>query len=77
MLSGDSVAAAQNKSVWKQIGDYASLGGLLPATTVTGHLVCLLLHPLFHTSFLYLVFLILGIAAGFMELIRVVSRNSS
>ena len=76
-LSGDSMAAAQNKSVWKQIGDYASLGVLLPATTVTGYLVGLLLDHLFHTSFLYLVFLILGIAAGFLELIRVVSRNSS
>ena len=77
MLSGDSMAAAQNKSVWKQIGDYASLGVLLPATTVTGYLVGLLLDHLFHTSFLYLVFLIIGIAAGFLELIRVVSRNSS
>ena len=71
------MAAPPNKPVWKQIGDYASLGVMLPAATVTGYFIGLLLDRLFGTSFLYIVFLLIGIAAGFVEFIRVVSRNSS
>ena len=68
--------APGNKSAWKQIGDYASLGVMLPAATVTGYLIGLALDHWLGTSFLYIVFLLIGIAAGFIELIRVVSRNA-
>jgi len=71
------MAAPPSKSVWKQVGDYASLGVMLPATTAAGYFLGLLLDRLFGTSFLYLVFLLIGIIAGFVELIRVVTRNSS
>jgi len=50
---------------------------MLPAATATGYFLGLLLDRLFGTSFLYLVFLLIGIIAGFVELIRVVTRNSS
>ena len=69
------MAPPTKKPVWSQIGDYASLGFMLPACTVVGYLLGLALDHLFHTSFLYIVFLILGIAAGFVELVRVVTRN--
>ena len=71
------MADARNKPVWKQIGEYSSLGIMLPAATVTGYILGVLLDRLFHTSFLYIVFLLIGIVAGFIEVIRVVSRNSS
>ncbi|OFV98735.1 MAG: hypothetical protein A3H28_12360 [Acidobacteria bacterium RIFCSPLOWO2_02_FULL_61_28] len=71
------MADAPNKSVWKQIGEYASLGIMLPAATVTGYFLGVLLDHWFHTSFLTIVFLLIGIVAGFIEVIRVVSRNSS
>ena len=64
------------RPLWAQIGDYASLGVMLPAATVTGYFIGVLLDHLFHTSFLYIVFLLLGIVAGFLEVIRVVSKNS-
>jgi len=64
------------KPVWRAIGDYASLGVMLPAATVTGYLIGLALDSWLGTSFLYIVFLILGIAGGFVELIKIVSRNS-
>ncbi len=70
------MAGPKKKSTWAQIGDYASLGVMLPACTVVGYFIGLALDHLFHTSFLKIVFLILGIIAGFVELIRVVSRNS-
>jgi len=70
------VADSNKKSPWKQIGDYASLGVMLPASTVTGYFIGLLLDRAFGTHFLYVVFLILGSVAGFVELFRIVSRNS-
>ena len=70
------MAVPEKKPVWKQVGDYASLGVMLPAATVTGYLIGLALDHAFGTHFLYLVFLILGIAAGFVELVRIVTRNS-
>ncbi len=70
------MAAPDKKPVWSKIGDYASLGFMLPATTVVGYLIGVALDHFFHTSFLYIVFLILGIAAGFVELVRVATRNS-
>jgi F0F1-type ATP synthase assembly protein I len=66
----------KKKSAWAQISDYASLGVALPATTVTGYLLGLLLDHWLGTDFLYLVFLIIGIAAGFLEIYRVATRNS-
>jgi F0F1-type ATP synthase assembly protein I len=55
---------------WALLGRYTSLAVLLPASTFGGYLIGYLLDRLFHTTFLYLVFLLLGIAAGFVELIR-------
>jgi F0F1-type ATP synthase assembly protein I len=65
------------KSPWKQIGDYASLGIMLPAATVTGYFIGLALDRWLGTSFLYIVFLLIGIAAGFVEVYRIASRDSS
>ncbi len=59
-----------------QIGEYTSLAFLLPAATVVGWFVGKLLDRAFHTHFLYLVFLILGIAAGFLQLIRQLTRDT-
>ena len=64
------------KPNWQQIGDYASLGVMLPAATVTGYFIGLLLDRAFGTNFLYIVFLILGSVAGFVEMFRIVTRNS-
>ena len=66
----------KKKTNWAQIGDYASLGVMLPACTVTGYFIGVGLDYLFGTHFLYIVFLIVGIAAGFVELYRIASRNS-
>jgi F0F1-type ATP synthase assembly protein I len=58
------------KSVMVQVGQYTSLAFLLPVATVVGYAAGYLLDQAFGTHFLYLVFLILGIAAGFIQLIR-------
>ena len=58
------------------VGEYASLAFLLPAATFVGYAIGYLLDRLFHTHFLYIPFLILGIAAGFVQLIRHVTRDT-
>ena len=69
------MANPDKKRSWSQISDYASLGFMLPACTAVGYYLGLWLDHVFHTSFLYIVFLLLGIAAGFVELIRIVSNR--
>jgi len=58
------------------VGEYTSLAFLLPAATFVGYVIGYLLDKAFGTHFLYLVFLILGIAAGFVQLIRHLLRDS-
>lgn len=70
------MSVPDKKSAWRQIGDYASLGVMLPAATVTGYFLGVLLDHWLGTSFLYIVFLLIGIVAGFIEVIRVVTRDT-
>jgi F0F1-type ATP synthase assembly protein I len=65
----------RDDNVWAQVGRYSSLAFVLPVSTLVGFLLGWLLDKLFHTHFLYLVFLGLGAAAGFLELIRQVRRE--
>jgi F0F1-type ATP synthase assembly protein I len=55
---------------------YAQLAMLLPAATVVGWLIGMALDHWLHTTWLYIVGLILGIVAGFVELIRTVVKDS-
>ena len=64
------------KTNWVQLSNYAQLGFLFPAATVIGWLIGAGLDKWLHTTWLYLVGLILGIVAGFVQLIRTVSKNS-
>ncbi len=66
----------QPKSYWVQVGEYTSLAFLLPAATVVGYGIGYLLDRAFGTSFLRVVFLVLGIAAGFVQLIRQFLRDT-
>jgi F0F1-type ATP synthase assembly protein I len=58
------------------VGEYTSLAFALPAATVVGWGIGYLLDRAFHTHFLYIVFLILGIAAGFVQLVRQTMRDT-
>jgi F0F1-type ATP synthase assembly protein I len=58
------------------VGRYTSLAFLLPAATFVGYAIGYLLDKAFGTRFLYIPFLILGIVAGFVQLIRQVSRDT-
>jgi len=58
------------------VAEYTGLAFLLPAATLVGYAIGYLLDRAFHTHFLYIPFLILGIAAGFVQLIRQVLRDT-
>jgi ATP synthase protein I len=58
------------------VGEYTSLAVMLPAATLVGYVIGYLLDRAFHTHFLYILFLILGIAAGFVQLVRQLMRDT-
>jgi F0F1-type ATP synthase assembly protein I len=65
-----------NKSWAVMVGEYTALAFLLPASALVGWLIGGLLDKAFHTTWLSLPFLILGIVAGFVELIRKLRRDT-
>jgi ATP synthase protein I len=66
----------EKKNPWVQMANYAQLAVVFPAATVIGWLVGSALDRWLHTTWLYIVGLILGIAAGFVQLIRTAAKNS-
>jgi F0F1-type ATP synthase assembly protein I len=67
----------RKKSMLVQLANYSQLAFIFPAATVAGWLIGEALDRWLHTTWLYLVGLILGIIAGFVELIRVVTSSES
>jgi len=63
------------RTAWRQISRYLEIGMLFPASTVAGLLVGYGLDRLFHTHFLFWVFMLVGIAGAFLRLIRLASRE--
>jgi F0F1-type ATP synthase assembly protein I len=68
---------AVQKSIWVQLANYSQLAFIFPAATVAGWLIGLALDHWLHTTWLYLLGLIFGIVAGFVELIRTVTSSDS
>jgi F0F1-type ATP synthase assembly protein I len=56
---------------------YSQLAFVFPAATVAGWLIGVALDRWLHTTWLYLAGLILGIIAGFVELIRAAMSSES
>ena len=73
--SGDD--STGKKSVLVQLARYSQLAFIFPAATFAGWLIGTGLDRWFHTTWLYLLGLILGIVAGFVELIRTVTSSES
>jgi F0F1-type ATP synthase assembly protein I len=67
---------SNEKSTWVQLARYSQLAFIFPAATVAGWLLGAGLDRWLHTTWLYLVGLILGIVAGFVELIRAAMSDS-
>jgi len=65
-----------DEGAWGLVGRYSGLGLILPLSTVAGFIVGWLLDKLFHTHFIYIVFLVLGTVAGFVELLRKIAAEA-
>jgi len=68
---------AEKRGLLVQVARYSQLALVLPAATLVGWLIGLGLDRWLHTRWLYLAGLIVGIAAGFVELIRTVMSSES
>jgi F0F1-type ATP synthase assembly protein I len=64
------------ENFWVQASRYSQLAFILPAALVVGWLIGAALDRWLHTTWLYLAGVLLGIAAGFVELIRTVMRDT-
>lgn len=71
----DQPGNGKQSNVWTMVVRYLSMAMLLPAATFVGYAVGYGLDHLFSTRFLRIVFLLFGIAAGFINLIRELGRE--
>jgi F0F1-type ATP synthase assembly protein I len=74
-VSDDQGKDPGQKNPYVQMANYAQLAIIFPAATLIGWLIGVGFDRWLHTSWLYIVGLILGIIAGFVELIRTASAN--
>ena len=58
------------------VGEYTSLAFMLPASAVIGYFLGYLLDKEFETTWLYIAGVILGSAAGLVQLIRQLMRDT-
>jgi ATP synthase protein I len=67
----------KDRSVWIQMAKYSQLAVVFPAATIAGWLIGVALDRWLHTTWIYIVGLIVGIIAGFVELIRAAMSSES
>lgn len=63
------------RSFFISMARYSQLAFVLPAATAMGLILGMLLDKWLHTTWLYLVGLLVGIAAGFIELIKTAMKS--
>ncbi len=69
-MSDQADNSKKERSTWVQMAKYSQLAFVFPAATVAGWLIGVALDRWLHTTWLYIAGLIVGIIAGFVELIR-------
>jgi F0F1-type ATP synthase assembly protein I len=76
-MSGQDDNSKKDRSTWIQMAKYSQLAFVFPAATVAGWLIGVALDRWLHTTWLYIAGLIVGIIAGFVELIRAAVSSES
>jgi F0F1-type ATP synthase assembly protein I len=66
----------RKKSAWVTAGEYSAVGFMLPSAIIAGYLIGGWLDRVFGTTYLYFVFLLLGIVAGFIQIFRFVNKKN-
>ena len=72
-----SVAKMPKDSLYRQFGKYSGLTFLVPVCVLIGYVIGYFLDKAFGTSFFKIVFLLLGVAAGMIELIRELNKDDA
>ena len=65
----------EKNSLPVQLGKYYGMIFIVPAAVLVGFGIGYGLDKVFHTSFLKIVFLLLGVAAGMIDLLRELSKD--
>jgi F0F1-type ATP synthase assembly protein I len=76
-MSDQDNNSKKERSTWIQMAKYSQLAFVFPAATVAGWLIGVALDRWLHTTWLYIAGLIVGIVAGFVELIRAAMSSES
>jgi F0F1-type ATP synthase assembly protein I len=76
-MSGQEDNSKKERSTWIQMAKFSQLAFVFPAATVAGWLIGVALDRWLHTTWLYIAGLIVGIIAGFVELIRAAMSSES
>ncbi|MGD0570084.1 MAG: AtpZ/AtpI family protein [Candidatus Sulfotelmatobacter sp.] len=74
--SPDRENSSRKENVWVQVGRYSQLALVLPSATVMGWLLGAALDRWLHTKWIGILGLLLGTAAGLIEVIRTVLRDT-
>jgi F0F1-type ATP synthase assembly protein I len=61
---------------WRLMARYVPVIGLMPGCILGGYLIGAGLDHLFSTTYLRLVFIILGLVAGVVQLMRILGRDT-
>lgn len=70
------MAGPERPTVWYLIGEYSGLAVMMPAAALIGFVIGYALDAWLHTGHVFeIIFVILGIVAGMLELVRVVNRT--
>ena len=68
--------AGRNPNLMGRAAEYMSMALVLPVSTFVGYLIGYWLDKKFGTSWLQILFLIIGTIAGFVQLIRQIMQDS-
>ena len=67
----------KKESLAVQLGKYYGLIFVLPVAVLVGYGIGYALDKVFHTGFLKVVFLLLGVAAGIIDLLRELAKDDA
>jgi F0F1-type ATP synthase assembly protein I len=72
----EPVKQPRKKSGIVVAGEYSALAFILPSSIIAGWLIGAWLDKMFGTTYLYMVFLLLGIVGGFINIFRFLNRKN-
>ena len=65
------------ETILQTFGRYSGLAFLIPAAMLVGYVIGYFLDKAFGTSFLKIVFLLLGIVSGLIEMVRELNKDNA